>query len=145
MAVIAADSSDIASSAHTDVLLLRFVRVFSQGAGSGSNEFSTLSFLVRKTAHVIEYGILGALLTRATRGMLPGYVRGRQLQLLWRAASVALPCGLVVSVADEIHQTTVPSRVGSPKDVAWDFLGLVLGLLATWLVWRRRRRGPSRV
>jgi len=48
-----------------------------------------------------------------------------------------LPCGLLVALADEFHQTLVRSRMGSPRDVAFDLVGLSLGVLAAWLVWRR--------
>ena len=139
LAVIALDSTDIASSAHTDVLLLRLVHLFvPRQAGPGTGGFGALSWLVRKSAHVIEYGILGALLARAVRALLPGFARGQGWELLWRVAVVALPCGLLVSASDEVHQLFVPSRVGAARDVAFDFVGLAVGVVVMWLLWRRR-------
>ena len=66
---------------------------------------------LRKTAHALEYAILGALLVRALR---------------MNRLSFAL--GLAYAVSDEIHQTFVPGRAGSPVDVAIDAVGLAAGV-----------------
>ena len=127
LAVIVVASTDLGSQAHTDPLLARALP----------------SWAVRKTAHVVEYAILGALAARALKGLFPGYTRGAGWELLWRTALVVLPFGLVVALSDEFHQTFVSSRIGSPRDAAIDLLGVCLGVLATWLVWRRRGRPSS--
>jgi hypothetical protein len=76
---------------------------------------------LRKVAHVAEYAILGALLARAS---------GR--------AAIALLIGTLYAVSDEIHQSFVPGRMGSPLDVAIDTVGVAVGVVAWQLVSARR-------
>ena len=76
--------------------------------------------VLRKLAHAAEYAILGALLVRAT---------GR--------SGVALAVGTLYAVSDELHQTFVPGRMGSPVDVAIDALGVACGV-ALWQAVRSR-------
>lgn len=71
--------------------------------------------VVRKLAHVTEYAILGALLVRAL---------GRP----W----AAFLAGITYAVSDEIHQSFVPGRLGSPVDVAIDAAGVAVGVVF-WL------------
>jgi VanZ family protein len=79
--------------------------------------------LLRKLAHVAEYALLGALLARA-------------LESTVAAAAI----GIAYAVTDELHQTTVEGRVGSPRDVAVDAAGVLLGIAAVrWAAGRRRR------
>ena len=81
--------------------------------------------VLRKLAHMAEYGLLFVLWRRA----LPGAPR-------WTAAAIAVG----YAVSDEIHQSFVEGRHGSPVDVAIDATGVALGWLAT-ARWARRRDG----
>jgi len=74
--------------------------------------------VLRKLAHATEYGILGALLGRAT---------GR--------SQVAVAVGVLYAVSDEVHQLFVPGRRGAPLDVLVDAAGVTLGVL----LWQRAR------
>jgi len=85
--------------------------------------------VVRKLAHLTEYALLGSLLCRALAEP------GAQLRLAL-LARVLLYCGLYAS-ADELHQTFVMSRTGSPVDVGIDVAGAGIGALL--FVWRRGR------
>ena len=67
--------------------------------------------VLRKAAHMTEYAILGALLVRAL---------GRELP--------ALVAGIAYAVTDEIHQSFVEGRHGSPFDVALDAIGVAVGI-----------------
>ena len=72
-------------------------------------QLDALHWLIRKTAHVVEYGVL-ALLWRwaaTTRDTLRG---------------VVVPLGLsaLTAALDEIHQATTLTRTGSPIDVLLD-------------------------
>ena len=78
--------------------------------------------VLRKIAHAGEFAVLGALLARAI---------GRP----WLAAAL----GVVYAVSDEVHQTFVPGRAGSPVDVAIDTVGVVCGVLVWQHVARRWR------
>jgi VanZ family protein len=98
-------------------LIFAFSSVPDLGTGLGGWDHA-----LRKLAHAAEYAILGALLLRAT---------GR--------AGPALALGVLYAVSDEVHQSFVPGRVGSPLDVALDALGVAIGVLA-WQALRSRRR-----
>lgn len=87
--------------------------------------------LLRKLAHPTEYGVLGALAWRALWLTRPP-----------RAARVlpALMLVALVSSADELRQSTIASRTGSPRDVGLDFAGGVAGVLVAPPVLRRLSR-----
>jgi VanZ family protein len=51
--------------------------------------------------------------------------------------AICLPLCGAVAILDEIHQRTLASRTGSPRDVAYDVLGAAVGLVVGGLVWRR--------
>jgi len=93
--------------------------------------------LLRKSAHLMEYAIAAVLAYRA-----------RQLGARGRSrAALALPAlGLVacVALADEGRQATIESRTGSPRDVALDVTGGVLGLGAAPFIVRRRNGSGAR-
>jgi VanZ family protein len=86
----------------------------------------TWDTILRKLAHAVEFGLLWFLWWRAL-----GY-RGF-------AAPAAIAIGY--AVGDELHQTTVEGRVGSPVDVLIDSAGVALAMLAARRV--RRRRSDS--
>ena len=77
--------------------------------------------VLRKIAHTTEYAVLGALLVRAT---------GR----VW----LAFALGTLYAMSDEVHQTFVAGRHGSPLDVAIDAVGVAVGI-ALWQSVRARR------
>jgi VanZ family protein len=69
-------------------------------------------FVLRKFAHAAEFAVLGFLLARAI---------GRERP--------ALALGIAYAVSDEVHQSFVPGRLGSPLDVLVDAVGVVVGVL----------------
>jgi hypothetical protein len=77
--------------------------------------------VLRKIAHAAEFAVLGALLARATD-----------------RAGLALLLGVLYAVSDEVHQSFVPGRLGSPLDVAIDAVGVAVGV-AAWQSIRARR------
>ena len=97
-------------------VIFAFSSVPDLGTGLGGWDLA-----LRKLAHAAEYGVLGALLARAT---------GR--------GGLALALGTLYAVSDEIHQTFVPGRMGSPLDVAIDAIGVACGI-AVWQTVRSRR------
>lgn len=92
-----------------------------------------LLFLLRKIAHVVEYGVLGVLALRAVR-------LGSRLS---NAATVALCLLLVagVAIADEVRQVRSTERSGSQWDVLLD-LGGALAALSLVAALPRRWRAP---
>jgi hypothetical protein len=74
--------------------------------------------VLRKSAHTLEYAILGALLARALLGTTRWWT-----WLAWFA-------GTAYAASDELHQHFVPGRQASVLDVVIDAVGVVVGVLA---------------
>jgi len=92
-------------------VIFAFSAIPSLGTGLG-----TWDLVLRKIAHVAEFAVLGALLFRAAG-----------------SATVAVALGSLYAVTDEIHQTFVEGRHGSPVDWAIDTAGVVAGVaFAMW-------------
>ncbi len=77
--------------------------------------------ILRKLAHMAEYGVLFVLWRRALPHSSP-----------WVAAAIAVG----YACTDELHQTTVRGRHGTPVDVVVDSAGVVAG----WVIGARPRR-----
>ena len=101
-----------------------------------------LNFILRKTGHVMGYGILSLLLLRGWRRTL---VRARAtlgrsmvgLVTFGRTAVLAWLGTAFVAAMDEWHQSVIPSRTGTPRDVVLDSAaGLVFLTIA--YAWLRR-------
>lgn len=93
-------------------------------------------FVVRKCAHLTVFGILAWLVWRALRR--PGRKYPRPWR--WRDCLIALLWVALYAGADEAHQSFVPSRQGSFRDVLLDLAGAALGLAVLWAVHRARTR-----
>lgn len=116
-AVILLASSDVFSATHTGSIL-ESVIIAILGHPLSRATFDALHFLIRKAAHLTEYGILGALLFRA--------LRGERTDWLVRWAVGAIVIAACVASFDEWRQTFVPSRTGTPVDVVIDTVGATL-------------------
>ena len=94
---------------------------------------AAIHFVVRKTAHAVEYGALALLALHALHRSIRLSLRG--------SAVLALAIVTVVGTADEANQARLAVRTGSPWDVMLDLAGgvLALAILAAW----RRRAGGS--
>ena len=85
-----------------------------------SSGLGTLDVILRKIAHMTEYALLCFLWWRALRTVAsPG-----------RAIALALSVTIASAVTDEVHQTFVEGRHGSPVDVAIDSVGAGAAALA---------------
>jgi VanZ family protein len=82
---------------------------------------------LRKLAHITIYFVLWLTLARATD---------------WRRPLLATVIALLYAVSDELHQTQVEGRHGTPVDVAIDAIGMALAALS-WTLTRRRRGRPG--
>lgn len=95
--------------------------------------------MVRKTAHFLEYTLLGLLLALFLHSVVKSHYRHVYIPLL---------TGLVVACADETIQRFVPGRSGRIGDVLLDFGGVVagtaLGLLVGFLIERSLRKRGDR-
>ncbi len=77
----------------------------------------TIDFVARKFTHMGEY----LLLT-----LLWGWALS---PLSARASSIAALISIAYAASDELHQTFVPGRTGTPRDLIFDGLGVVVALL----------------
>lgn len=96
---------------------------------------AAMSFAVRKTAHFLEYTVLGVLSVPAL--LLPAR-EGRYPRWLDPLVVVLVPA------ADETIQRFVPGRESSPRDVLIDLCGAAAGTLIALLVSRQRARRRAR-
>lgn len=87
--------------------------------------------LARKLAHLGGY----LLLTAAWLWALAGRSR--------HALPLAIAISFLYAVSDELHQTAVDGRTGTPRDVAIDALGIALAAGA-WTYLRSRTTSPGR-
>lgn len=87
--------------------------------------------MVRKTAHFIEYFILGILLLAAVSDYI-NIIKTRALPASWIF-------GLCYSLSDEIHQYFVPGRSMRMLDVLIDTTGVIAGTVMLYCIlkWKR--------
>ena len=127
----------------------------------------SISFPVRKGAHLTEYTILGVLLTLTVSSWnktaekmsggteLPSRIdrsagmetpAGTQaakpsdpaLVKIWtKTAAIALSVGFLYAVSDEVHQIFVPGRAGQLRDVLIDTTGVLLGIFLCSLFFKK--------
>lgn len=91
-----------------------------------SESFLFLEKVLRKMAHMFEYGVL-ALLTWACIYSIVKLMRG-----LSYGAGLAL--AFIVGMIDETNQKGVLARTGTYKDVIWDMSGAILFLLVIAII-----------
>jgi VanZ family protein len=96
-----------------------FLFMYKPDAVELSNE---TTFYLAKSLHVAAY---------ATAAVLTGWLRAPGS---WRWALLAF--WFLHAAATEIGQLFVPGRSGSPRDVALDHCGLLIGLALSWRWWR---------
>jgi len=124
-------STDVFSADNTrsviDKVFLWFVPHASKHA------LATLNYVVRKSAHFIEYAVLGAFLFRAFRADAP-----ERWRLKWAFYSL-LTAG-AWALLDEFHQTLTRSRGGSLWDSLLDSSGAFFMFVAISIVYRMPRR-----
>jgi hypothetical protein len=77
--------------------------------------FGFWDLILRKLAHVTEYGVLYLLLERALRN---------SSESIRTAGRLSVVFALLYAVSDEIHQALVPTRGSSAADVGIDFIGI---------------------
>jgi VanZ family protein len=99
--------------------------------------------LIRKTGHFVGYGLVSVGFFYSWRQTL------RRMAVkhwtLWRRASaLAVGCTLLIAIADEFHQSFIPSRTSSPVDVCIDVCGAIAAQLLLLLIVQLYSRLPFR-
>ena len=106
------------------------------------NSFAFLEWhhYLRKGGHVFGYAMLSYLLFRAWRATLP-----RVSAALWAAswAGIAFVMTALVASLDEWHQTFLPSRTGTIRDVLLDSTAALGAQVLIWIFLRNRTRSQE--
>jgi len=133
LCVIAFESTDLLSAAHTSRILFPFFHHF---FGMTLEQFAPINFALRKTGHVFGYGFLSLLLYRGWRYTIP-LAENPGWAMVW--SRVALLSTAFVATLDEWHQSFLPSRTGTFHDVVLDTAAGVAAQLGLYLFLTRRR------
>ena len=133
--LIAFESTDFFSSEHTSSMLYKLLTRFL--GNIDFYKFLVFHHYLRKSGHVVGYGMLGLLLLRGWRATLDqDHTKlGRTVLLSW------LGTALVASM-DEWHQSYIPSRTGTWRDAVLDSVAGMVFLLGAYL-WLRRPGAQS--
>jgi uncharacterized membrane protein len=143
LTLIKLESSDMMSGAHTashlkDLLLCAGVR-------PGEGQLDLLNAVLRKSGHLVAYGLLCFCWLRLLRGAywLQHDLRDQldftkytiQVRRLWwrlEWGGLAVLFTFVVAASDELHQMSIPSRTGCWSDVALDTSAAVAIAVCVW-------------
>lgn len=138
LCLLAAFSTDTFSAEHTGSVLWRIVHAVYSSISPG--QFAVLHFLVRKGAHFTFYGLLSVFAYRAWKATWPAPTSWN-----WRWCGLAVLVTLAAGSLDEFHQSFVPSRTASARDVMLDVLGACFFqlIIAAAAQWDRSARAPS--
>ena len=135
--MLTAFSTDTFSAEHTGGILLKILHaLFGQ---ISAHQFLIIHFFVRKSAHFCSYGLLSALAFFSWRATLPSLQRWT-----FRWSLLAVLLAVTAAGLDEFHQSFVPSRGSSVRDVFLDLAGAAFFqlVIAIWLG-RRADRAPD--
>lgn len=134
------------------VIMCIAIFLFSQDANSGRHSEEVLRWLLelagvysrhllamlngpfRKLAHVIVYFLLGGLSYRGFAYGKTGFARGAALR--------SLVFSFVYACTDEYHQSWIPGRGPSPRDVMLDTAAALLAIVLMWLFTKTRKSRP---
>lgn len=83
-----------------------------------------IQFLVFKSLHIIEFGMLTLLLYRSLKN-----TRGGEI---WQNMYLAWLYAIAYAVTDEVHQMFIPTREGRMRDIGIDIVGITLVILILW-------------
>jgi VanZ family protein len=93
---------------------------------------------LRKTGHVVGYGMLSLLLLRGWRATF-----AHAPALFWRTAFLSWLGTVLVASMDEWHQSYLPSRAGSWRDVVLDSVAGLVFLIVSYFWLERPERKLS--
>lgn len=112
--VIAIESTAMLSAHNTGRILYPILHFL---FGIDRMHFGYWHFYIRKSGHVFGYGTLSILLFRAWRATLPAL---NNVSWTFRWANISILGTALVASLDEWHQSFIPSRTGTVRDVVLD-------------------------
>ncbi len=134
--VICIESTDLMSSNNTGSFIYSLLAPFCPHIDP--IKFGEFHAMLRKVGHFVGYGILSFLLFRAWRVTIK---RGVQWTMLWALVSFLMTA--LVAILDEWHQTFIPSRTGTYKDVLLDSAAALCVQIVIFMILSNRSRRVS--
>jgi VanZ family protein len=133
--LIAIESTALLSAHNTSRILYPLLHFL---FGMDWDRFEIWHFYIRKSGHVVGYGILSILLFRAWRATLPA-----MSDVKWtpRWATIAILGTALVASLDEWHQSFIPSRTGRWQDVVLDTCAGIAAQLLIFALWKAFGKG----
>lgn len=112
------------------ILWALIIFTFSNFPTVETTDFYLGDFLIKKSAHLIEYGILTILIYR---GLIGSEIDNK------KAIIYSIVIASLYGVTDEFHQSFIPGRGPSIRDVAIDTIGATIGVnLYEVKIWKRK-------
>jgi VanZ family protein len=136
LGIIAIESTSYLSSDNTGRFLYPILHFL---LGLDPARFEVWHHYIRKTGHFVGYFTLSCLFFRAWRVTLPAMSEVKWT-LRWGAISFLLTA--LVASLDEWHQTFIPSRTGTVRDVILDSSAALTAQIVIF-AWRMRKRTPE--
>jgi VanZ family protein len=122
--VISCFSTGVFTAEHTSRFIIPVLHWLLPQASAAT--LLELHYLIRKSAHFIEYFILSLLILRGIRA------GRRDARLGWALAAIAVVAGY--AALDEFHQSFVPGRTAAVADVLLDTTGGIAAQIVAALV-----------
>lgn len=113
-----ADQSNATSVPIAEKALEAYEEFFGDDPLMQQNLFSVIHHLVRKAAHMAEYGLLAVLVAFHLNVC---HVSG------WKLFGISSAVSIFYAATDEFHQLFVPGRSGQLSDVMIDGMGAIAG------------------
>lgn len=105
------------------ILWALVIFVFSSCPTRSASEIHWKDFVVKKTAHMVEYGILCLATYRA---LISEGIKRR------KAGSYSIIFSILYGFTDEYHQSFTPGRMPRSYDVLFDTIGAVFAIYFVW-------------
>ncbi|OGM25614.1 hypothetical protein A2962_03730 [Candidatus Woesebacteria bacterium RIFCSPLOWO2_01_FULL_39_61] len=115
------------------ILWALVIYLFSSYPTAKASEIHWKDFVIKKTAHVIEYAVFSILIYRALKE------EGIEKK---KAGLFAIFTSVFYGLTDELHQTLTPGREPRIRDVFFDTIG---SLLAIYLIWKLLPKAPQKL
>ena len=107
--------------------------IFSSFSSIATSEIFWQDFILKKTAHIIEYAIFATLLFRSLKES--GADRKK-------AGFLALLIAFLYAITDEIHQSFTPGREPRFRDIIFDTIGATF---AVYFIWNLLPKAPPKL
>lgn len=127
-----------------------FVPKFEKWEEARQTQFvDRIDFWIRKTAHFMEYAVLGVLWMGCLCMKPEGKQNGKsesglyREDAMWKKLWASIAASAVFAAGDEFHQLFVKGRAGRWMDVGIDTAGATAGVFIVWLminIYRNRKR-----